>query len=97
MANPNQSGTMILNILTAVLFLAIDALMLTFVIKPLFTRHIGGDARQLDAYNDTYPADAGVCGRSLCSSNSDGRTLVFPAFYYDDGLAALRLVWPKAS
>jgi len=27
---------------TAVLFLALDALMLTFVIRPLFERHIGG-------------------------------------------------------
>ena len=32
---------MILYILTAVLFLALDAVMLTFVMKPLFTRHLG--------------------------------------------------------
>ena len=32
---------MILYILTAVLFLALDAVMLIFVMKPLFMRHIG--------------------------------------------------------
>ena len=30
-----------LYLLTAVIFLALDALMLTFVMKPLFTRHLG--------------------------------------------------------
>lgn len=32
---------MILYVITAVLFLAIDAVMLTLVMKPLFTRHLG--------------------------------------------------------
>jgi len=32
---------MILYALTAVIFLAIDALMLSFVMKPLFSRHLG--------------------------------------------------------
>ena len=46
---------MILYILTAVLFLAIDALMLTFVMKPLFTRHIGEAMR-----DSTMLAPAGL-------------------------------------
>jgi uncharacterized membrane protein len=33
---------LILYVSTAVIFLALDALMLTFVMRPLFERHIGG-------------------------------------------------------
>ena len=36
---------MILYILTALLFLAIDAVTLTFVMKPLFSRHLGETMR----------------------------------------------------
>ncbi|MFZ3585057.1 DUF2177 family protein [Loktanella sp. DJP18] len=36
---------MILYVLTANLFLAIDAVMLTYVMKPLFTRHLGETMR----------------------------------------------------
>ncbi|MFZ3584875.1 DUF2177 family protein [Loktanella sp. DJP18] len=36
---------MILYVLTAVLFLIIDAVMLTYVMKPLFTRHLGETMR----------------------------------------------------
>ncbi len=36
---------MILYTVTAVIFLAIDAVMLTFVMKPLFTRHLGDAMR----------------------------------------------------
>ncbi|WP_334195421.1 DUF2177 family protein [Pararhodobacter sp.] len=36
---------MILYAVTVVLFLLIDAVMLTFVMKPLFTRHIGDQMR----------------------------------------------------
>ena len=36
---------MILYVLTAVLFLAVDAVMLTVVMKPLFTRHLGETMR----------------------------------------------------
>ena len=34
--------TLILYLITAVIFLALDALMLTFVMRPLFESHIGG-------------------------------------------------------
>ncbi len=33
---------LILYVTTAVIFLALDALMLSFVMRPLFERHIGG-------------------------------------------------------
>ena len=36
---------MTLYILTAVIFLVIDAIMLTFVMKPLFTKHLGDAMR----------------------------------------------------
>jgi len=35
-------SVLILYVSTAVIFLALDALMLTFVMRPLFERHIGG-------------------------------------------------------
>ena len=37
---------MILYLVTAVVFLALDALMLSFVMKPLFMRHIGAAMRE---------------------------------------------------
>jgi len=40
-SNDRPGGQMILYAITAVLFLVIDAVMLTLVMKPLFTRHIG--------------------------------------------------------
>ncbi|MCA1774068.1 MAG: DUF2177 family protein [Loktanella sp.] len=36
---------MILYIVTAIIFLAIDAVMLTYVMKPIFTRHLGDAMR----------------------------------------------------
>ncbi|MCR8827758.1 DUF2177 family protein [Pseudosulfitobacter koreensis] len=36
---------MMLYVVTAVIFLAIDAVMLTLVMKPLFTRHLGSAMR----------------------------------------------------
>lgn len=36
---------MIVYLVTAVIFLALDAVMLTFVMKPLFTRHLGDAMR----------------------------------------------------
>ncbi|MEY3309369.1 MAG: hypothetical protein RLZZ413_3407, partial [Pseudomonadota bacterium] len=35
-------SVLILYVSTAVIFMALDALMLTFVMRPLFERHIGG-------------------------------------------------------
>ncbi len=37
---------MILYAVTALIFLAVDAIMLMFVIKPLFTRHLGETMRE---------------------------------------------------
>ncbi|MFD1343674.1 DUF2177 family protein [Litorisediminicola beolgyonensis] len=36
---------MILYLITAVIFLVVDAIMLTFVMKPLFTKHLGDAMR----------------------------------------------------
>ncbi len=37
---------MILYVITAVIFLALDAIMLSLVMKPLFTRHLGDTMRE---------------------------------------------------
>ena len=36
---------MLVFVITAVIFLALDAVMLTLVMKPLFTRHLGSEMR----------------------------------------------------
>lgn len=58
---------MIIYAMTAVFFLVIDAIMLTLVMKPLFTRHLGDAMRDRPMSAPAGPVLSRLCGRACFS------------------------------